>query len=691
MELGAAVDYLLGLVRLLWQLSRTHRGLLARWAKADGASLTVVAATLWAVCQGLPEAIGSIRPTLHDPRADQESNGEFTVESYATSVHVASVSMAATAPTGRAILAASGRLGHLTVVLIDAIDAASTRFPSVSLSTASPSASPDAATSRGATCLISLALCAATWMRPGDEVACRTLVTNVSMSTRWLRRLIMEHAQTMHADPSAPSDADADAHQIRAAMLPTFSRMLELGPAAETQARARATPSPTELAALSVSSSSSPLPLPTDWLWGPCHQFGIDAGDKMPEARVLSQLSASLRLLRLLLAHPPLCWAAPSRLLCRGLATFNLPGTPWRDTAVARALDAIFDGLTAPGRGGGEGSYHISKGSRGRQRCCLLGDERRVDVAELLRRVLETFTAESYGDPTFSKWILLGMRTAEPESVKLATWHALEELAHKLPMAHPPPDRVQQWFALGCEKVDDEEPGCGSMAAADPASKEEPACFSEALLKATASKEELAASEVLLKAFEASLLHGKLREAPRSSFLYCLALHHLAAAAFGGGAGTIHLNHLVQGATAEACVDLCRATRSSLRGGLAAVETKEAFQAVEVMLWRSSLTRAALKEVSNEMPSAAVTAVTAALDVLEDEAQLWLERRDAHERQTGRAVRGAQAREGESSTAPAESGKPVNRVFVNKLTSALDKVLAEQEDEERASERGTLV
>jgi len=687
LEVGAAVDYLLGLVRLLWQLSRTHRGLLARWAKVDGASLTVVAATLWDVCQGLPEAIGSIKPTLHDPRADQESRGEATVESYATSVHAASVSMAATAPTGRALLAASGRLGHLTVVLIDAIDAASTRLPSVPLNPASPSVSPDAATSRGAARLISLALCAATWMRPGDEVACRTLVTNVSMSTRWLRRLIdEEHAQTMHADPSAPSDADADAHQIRAAMLPTFSRMLELGPAEETQARARATPSPTELAALSVSSSASPLPLPPDWLWGPCHQFGIDAGDKMPEARVLSQLGTSLRLLRLLLAHPPLCWAAPSRLLCRGLATFNLPGTPWRDTAVARALDAIFDGLTAPGRGGGEGgrggggrgggegSYQSSNGGRGPQRCCLLGDERRVDVAELLRSVLETFTAESYGDPTFSKWILLGMRTEEPESVKLATWHALEELAHKLPMAHPAPDRVQQWFARGGEEVGDEELGCGVRAASDPA-----------------SKEELVASEALLKAFEASLLHGKLREAPRSSFLYCLALHHLAAAAFGGGAGTIHLNHLVQGATAEACVDLCRATRSSLRGGLAAVETEEAVQAAAVMLRRSSLTRAALKEVSNEMPAAAVAAVTAELGVLEDEAQLWLERRDAHERQTGRAARGASAREGESSTAPAESAKPVNRVFVNKLTSALDKVLAEQEDEERGSQRGTLL
>lgn len=312
---------------------------------------------------------------------------------------------------------------------------------------------------------------------------------------------------------------------------------------------------------------------------------------------MLSQLGTSLRLLRLLLAHPPLCWVASSRLLCRGLATFNLPGTPWRDTAVARALDAIFDGLTAPGRGGGEGLYHSSNGGRGPQRCCLLGDERRVDVAELLRSVLETFTAESYGDPTFSKWILLGMRTEEPESVKLATWHALEELAHKLPMAHPPPDRVQQWFARGGEEVGDEELGCGARAA-DPA-----------------SKEELVASEALLKAFEASLLHGKLREAPRSSFLYCLALHHLAAAAFGGGAGTIHLNHLVQGATAEACVDLCRATRSSLRGGLAAV------QVAAVMLRRSSLTRAALKEVSNEMPAAAVAAVTAALGVLEDEAQ----------------------------------------------------------------------
>jgi hypothetical protein len=33
----------------------------------------------------------------------------------------------------------------------------------------------------------------------------------------------------------------------------------------------------------------------------------------------------------------------------------------------------------------------------------------------------------------------------------------------------------------------------------------------------------------------------------------------------------------------------------------------------------------------------------------------------------------------------------VNRVFVNKLTSALDKVLAEQEDEERGSQRGTLL
>lgn len=337
LELGAALDCLLGLVRLLWQLSRTHRGLLAHWARAADAPIPSL---LWAVCDALPDAIGATSLRLHE-------SGAVVGAEPTTSLGAASVCLAASAPTGRSLLAAAGRLGHLTSVLLDAIDASSVPLPSTTLAAAATAASALArADSPGkgsapahgkgaamdaqyganprwsATRLLSLGLCAASWLRPGDEVACRTLVTSLFMGTRWLGRLLAEgHArdggQSAHegATDGATDGAKAgalkagsfasEAHALRAALLPTFARILELSPAVEKQSRALAAPAPTELSALSLSPSASPLPLPSDWLLAPCSQFGTDAGGRISETKLLTQVIANCHELPRIALGPP--------------------------------------------------------------------------------------------------------------------------------------------------------------------------------------------------------------------------------------------------------------------------------------------------------------------------------------------------------------------------------------------------
>ena len=77
----------------------------------------------------------------------------------------------------------------------------------------------------------------------------------------------------------------------------------------------------------------------------------------------------------------------------------------------------------------------------------LLGNERSVDVAALIHEVLNVYAAESYGDDTFTRWVLLGLRTGEGQSLKLAVWHALEELVLKMSFDVLPESALQAWEA----------------------------------------------------------------------------------------------------------------------------------------------------------------------------------------------------------------------------------------------------
>ena len=269
------------------------------------------------------------------------------------------------------------------------------------------------------------------------------------------------------------------------------------------------------------------------------------------------------------------------------------------------------------------------------------------------------------GSPSDRRWILLGLRTDEPESVRLATWHCLEELAHKLPVPPPPPHRVSAWFARGAG--DEAEAEAEADADAD----------ANAGAKSGAAE---AAGDAVLRAFESSLLRGKLAEAPRSSFLYRLVLHHLAAAAFARGAAADHLLvRLVRGladvgAAAEVCADLCRATRASLCG--AALSEAEAEAAVTAVAQRVRRVRVLIKD---EVPRAAallapaLAALDAQLRAVVEADEAGRARRHATERQTGRAMRHPAADEGVAAA-------PVNRVMLGKLSSALETVAAGQEE-----------
>lgn len=123
----------------------------------------------------------------------------------------------------------------------------------------------------------------------------------------------------------------------------------------------------------------------------------------------------------------------------------------------------------------------------GEARARLLANERGVDVASLLHDALTAYTAESFGEATFTRWVLLGLRSGEAASVRLATWAALDELSHKLAVAPPPPEVLGAWLAAEDGAEGGEAPAAEAAEAAG-----------------------------LLGAWESSLLHGRLGHAPSS-------------------------------------------------------------------------------------------------------------------------------------------------------------------------------
>ena len=48
-----------------------------------------------------------------------------------------------------------------------------------------------------------------------------------------------------------------------------------------------------------------------------------------------------------------------------------------------------------------------------------------------------------------AQWVLLPLRTAERQQLRLTAWAALEETAHKLPVQAPPRSRWHAWFNTG--------------------------------------------------------------------------------------------------------------------------------------------------------------------------------------------------------------------------------------------------
>ena len=130
----------------------------------------------------------------------------------------------------------------------------------------------------------------------------------------------------------------------------------------------------------------------------------------------------------------------------------------------------------------------------------LLGGEPQADVMSLVTRTLDHFSAESLGDPLYTQWALLPLRSAEPAALQIEAWGQLEALAHKLCVDPPPPSRLCAWAA---------QP---QAPAAD--------------------------GDRLLELLEHSLQRGNLSraEGADTSFLLRWALHHLAAAAEGGRA-----------------------------------------------------------------------------------------------------------------------------------------------------------
>ncbi len=118
--------------------------------------------------------------------------------------------------------------------------------------------------------------------------------------------------------------------------------------------------------------------------------------------------------------------------------------------------------------------------------------------------------------------------------MQLRAWRAVDLLAHKLDAAPPPPSLWTEW-----EVRDDRE--------SEPDDGE------------------------VVDSIERSLIHGNLAKAPRSSFVYALAVHRLAAACFEPAAESAELllSRLLLNAPADSCAHLCAAA-AGVRDAVAA-------------------------------------------------------------------------------------------------------------------------
>uniref|UniRef100_A0A7S0NXE7 RPAP1/MINIYO-like TPR repeats domain-containing protein n=1 Tax=Calcidiscus leptoporus TaxID=127549 RepID=A0A7S0NXE7_9EUKA len=484
-RLVAAMEMLLGYSRLWWQLTRLHRGLLTAMSAPPNAPSAVAtvrtdAAEAAAACDGVSPP-GEAAMHVHGRACVRSPRQQLLELSDALPAAVGLDGNGAPGADGdptaqrsqaAAVLRTAARLSHYVLLLLDACE----------------SVHPAGDGKRGDG-WSQLAACALSWAQPADEEMARALLSCSLLSSQGVCAL----------------GGTVEARDVRAAVLPSLLRLLdEGGQAAQLQARARAQPHPEKLSSLRVGRGQARLPLPADWLTAPTRYFATDEHDCVEEAQLLAQVLASLQLLLLFLRRAPLAWLPPSRLLCRCLHVYTLPAAPWADGRVSGCLGEILESLC------------LQDPQQALSRSDLLGAERAVDVATLLESVLSVYSAESYGDAIMTQWVLLALRTAEPESLRIKAWAALDELAHKVVVAPPPRTRLSAWLA----------PIGG---------------FSD--------------GDRLLEAFERSLTLGNLAAADPRSFLYQLAVHHLSAAAFGAAPSV--LTRLLLSAPRQVCIDVC--------------------------------------------------------------------------------------------------------------------------------------
>ncbi len=358
-------------------------------------------------------------------------------------------------------LSCAGRLSSYLCRLLDAMD----------------SASAEPATPERAASLVALGACGLDWMRDGDETLALALLEVPLLSTRWLERL------------DGPVES-ARRREMRPLLIDPFREMLSQPRASQLDAQARAQGNTATLSFLRPPlGSGRPLPLPVDWLFVPTHSFAEQENAAEAEARQVAQLRSALELLQLLAPSPPLLWVRRSRLVARGLNVFTLCGAPWLEPHITALLQALFERITAMAPN--EAVHLPSPSSRS-----LLAHEPAYAAEDVVRRAAEAYLSESMGDVTFTAWLLLPLRTFEPERLRLLAWGALDDLSHKLDVASP--TNVQSWSAAAGGALRD--------------------------------------GDALLGQLEASLASGNLSRAPYSSWLRRWALHQIASAVKGGGA-----------------------------------------------------------------------------------------------------------------------------------------------------------
>lgn len=247
-----------------------------------------------------------------------------------------------------------------------------------------------------ATAFLQLVHCVTTWLQPGDEEVCRKAVDDLLLNPTWLVRMGVDAAY---------------AYEMRAVLLQPLLARLDQEEGAIAASKLRAQRDGSHLSKLRIYRGHSCLPLEPDWVFAqlPTHcraRPGTASHAKLQRmVRALLQLSKDARELLPLSALPR------SRLLLLGMRIIAIRGAGvWRCKETALQLSELYDWVTR---------------SSDRMIGCT---PRRVHLP-IIQRMAEVYASESFLDPECTRWVLLPLRTNEPEDLKLASWGALELMA----------------------------------------------------------------------------------------------------------------------------------------------------------------------------------------------------------------------------------------------------------------------